>query len=147
MVTRIPEPPNAPRSLRAAIAAKADLAVPTVYKHFGTKRRLLLALLDVTINARVAHRLAAVLEAATPRAQLAALARMCVDLAAGAPDVVSVALTASISDPELGAISERWPKHGEARRRSFPVVGRRGQPAQWRQRGAGARRDVRPGRP
>jgi AcrR family transcriptional regulator len=103
----------------AAIAAEADLAVPTVYQHFGSKRRLLLELIDATINARVPPQLAAVLDQPTPRAQLAALARMCVDLARVAPDVVSVALNASIADPELGAMFRHM---AEGRRASAALV-------------------------
>ena len=103
----------------AAIAAEADLAVPTVYKHFGTKRRLLLDLIDATINVRVPPQLAALLDQPTPRARLAALARMCVDLASGAPDVVSVALNASVRDPELGAMFRQM---AEGRRRSAALI-------------------------
>jgi TetR/AcrR family transcriptional regulator of autoinduction and epiphytic fitness len=105
----------------AAIATEADLAVPTVYKHFGTKRRLLLDLIDATINVRVPPQLAAVLDQPTPRARLAALARMCVDLSSGAPDVVSVALNASVLDPELGAMFRQM---AEGRRRSAALVAR-----------------------
>jgi len=103
----------------AAIATEADLAVPTVYKHFGTKRRLLLNLIDATINVRVPPQLAALLDQPTPRARLAALARMCVDLASGAPDVVSVALNASVRDPELGAMFRQM---AEGRRRSAALI-------------------------
>lgn len=110
-----------PRTTITSIAAEADLAVPTVYKHFGTKRRLLLDLIDATINTRVPPQLEAVLEGPTPRAQLAALARMCVDLASGAPDVVSVALNASIVDPELGAMFRQM---AEGRRRSAALIAR-----------------------
>jgi TetR/AcrR family transcriptional regulator of autoinduction and epiphytic fitness len=105
----------------AAIAAEADLAVPTVYKHFGTKRRLLLDLIDATINVRVPPQLAALLDQPTPQARLAALARMCVTLASGAPDVVSVALNASVVDPELGAMFRQM---AEGRRRSAALVAR-----------------------
>ena len=104
-----------------SIAAEADLAVPTVYKHFGTKRRLLLDLIDATINTRVRPQLEAVLERTTPRAQLAALARMCVDLASGAPDVVSMALNASVVDPELGVMFRQM---AEGRRRSAALIAR-----------------------
>lgn len=110
-----------PRTTIAAIAAEADLAVPTVYKHFGTKRRLLLDLIDATINVRVPSQLAGAVAEATPRQRLAALARMCVDLASGAPDVVSVALSASVADPELGAMFRQM---AEGRRRSAALVAR-----------------------
>jgi TetR/AcrR family transcriptional regulator, regulator of autoinduction and epiphytic fitness len=109
------------RTTIAAIAAEADLAVPTVYKHFGTKRRLLLDLIDATINVRVQAQLSAVLDQPTPRARLAALARMCVDLASGAPDVVSVALSASAVDPELGVMFQQM---AEGRLRSAALVAR-----------------------
>jgi AcrR family transcriptional regulator len=109
------------RTTIAAIAAEADVAAPTVYKHFGTKRRLLLDLIDATINARVPPHLAVVLSAPTPRAQLAGLARMCVQLASGAPDVVSVALNASVGDPELGAMVRQM---AEGRRNSSALVAR-----------------------
>jgi TetR/AcrR family transcriptional regulator of autoinduction and epiphytic fitness len=110
-----------PRTTIAAIAAEADLAVPTVYKHFGTKRRLLLDLIDATINVRVPSQLAGVVAEATPRQRLAALAQMCVDLASGAPDVVSVALNASIVDPELSVMFRQM---AEGRRRSAAFVAR-----------------------
>src|SRR5882672_3902687 len=85
----------------SAIASGAAVAEPTVYKHFGSKRAVLLALIDDTINVRVPPRLETVLEQASPRGRLAALARMCVDLASAAPDVVSVTLSAGNSDPQL----------------------------------------------
>jgi len=110
-----------PRTTIAAIAAEANLAVPTVYKHFGTKRRLLLDLIEATINVRVPSQLAAVVADAIPRDRLAGLARMCVVLASGAPDVVSVALSASAVDPELGAMFRQM---AEGRRRSAALVAR-----------------------
>jgi len=104
-----------------AIATEADLAVPTVYKHFGSKRRLLVELIDETINVRVPPQLGAVLDQPTAQAQLASLARMCVDLASAAPDVVSVALNASAVDPEFGAMFE---KMAEGRRASAARIAR-----------------------
>jgi AcrR family transcriptional regulator len=110
-----------PGTTIAAIATEADLAVPTVYKHFGTKRRLLLDLIDVTINVRVPSQLATVIAEASPRGRLAALAQMCVVLASAAPDVISVVLNASVADPGLGAMFRQM---AEGRRRSAALVAR-----------------------
>lgn len=110
-----------PRTTIAAIAAEADLAVPTVYKHFGSKRRLLLDLIDATINVRVPSQLATVTAEAAPRERVAALARMCVILASAAPDVVSVVLNAVVADPELGAMFRDM---AEGRRRSAALIAR-----------------------
>src|SRR5713101_5511007 len=73
-----------------AIATESGLAVPTVYKNFGNKRRLLLDLIDQTINIRVPPQQEAVQAQPEPRARLNALAQMCVALASGAADVVSI---------------------------------------------------------
>ncbi|MBI2777349.1 MAG: TetR/AcrR family transcriptional regulator [Chloroflexi bacterium] len=102
-----------------AIAAQAGVAAPTVYKHFDSKRRLLLALIEQTINVRVPPQLDAVLGEAAPRSRLAALARMCVDLASAAPDVVAVALSAANADAELG---EMFREMAEGRRRSAELI-------------------------
>jgi len=110
-----------PGTTIAAIAAEADVAIPTVYKHFGTKRRLLLDLIDATINVRVPSQLATVVAEEAPRSRLAALARMCVELASAAPDVISVVLNAAIADPELGAMFREM---AEGRRRSAALVAR-----------------------
>jgi AcrR family transcriptional regulator len=105
----------------SAIASGAAVAEPTVYKHFGSKRAVLLALIDDTINVRVPPRLETVLEQASPRGRLAALARMCVDLASAAPDVVSVTLSAGKSDPQLGEMVRQM---AEGRRRSAGLIAR-----------------------
>jgi AcrR family transcriptional regulator len=105
----------------SAIASGAAVAEPTVYKHFGSKRAVLLALVDDTINVRVPPRLETVLEQASPRGRLAALARMCVDLASAAPDVVSVTLSAGNSDPQLGEMVRQM---AEGRRRSAALIAR-----------------------
>lgn len=108
-----------PGTTITAIAADADVAVPTVYKHFGTKRRLLLDLIDAAINVRVPSQLATVVAKETPRSRVAALARMCVELASAAPDVIAVVLNASIADPELAAMFREM---AEGRRRSAALV-------------------------
>jgi len=105
----------------ASIASEARLATPTVYKHFGSKRRLLLGLIDDTINVRVPLQLETVLEQRSARSRLTALARMCVDLASAAPDVVSVALLAANSDPELGVMFREM---ADGRRRSAALIAR-----------------------
>jgi AcrR family transcriptional regulator len=102
-----------------AIAGESGLAVPTVYKNFGNKRRLLLALIDQTINVRVPPKQDAVAAKPEPRARLHALAQMCVDLASGAADVVSILVSAAGSDPEFKSMSE---KMAEGRRRNAGLL-------------------------
>ena len=55
-----------PNTTMSAIAAASNLAVPTVYKNFGNKRRLLLELIEQTINTRVPAELQSVLAQPTP---------------------------------------------------------------------------------
>jgi hypothetical protein len=82
--------------------------------------RILLDLIDATINVRVSSQLATVVAEEAPRSRLAALARMCVELGSAAPDVIAVVLHASIADPELARCSVRWPKDGGVQQPSEP---------------------------
>jgi AcrR family transcriptional regulator len=91
----------------AEIAATAGLAVPTVYKNFGNKRQLLLALIDQTISRRVGGELAAVMDQATPRQRIEGLAAMTVNLAGPASDVLAVAFGAARADPEFAALTSQ----------------------------------------
>jgi len=104
-----------------AIATESGLAVPTVYKNFGNKRRLLLDLIDQTINVRVPSLQKAAQAESTPRASLDAIARMCVSLASGAGDVVSILVGASGADPKLGSMVA---KMAEGRRRNAGLIAR-----------------------
>ena len=103
------------------IALESGLAVPTVYKNFGNKRRLLLDLIDQTINSRVPPELETVLDQPTPRARVAALAAMCVHLASGAADVVAILISAAGADPQFAEMLTRM---AEGRRRSDALVAR-----------------------
>jgi len=104
-----------------AIAAESGLAIPTVYKNFGNKRRLLLNLIDQTINARVPPQQETVHAKVEPRARLHALAQMCVNLASSAADVVSILVNAAGADPEFRAMST---KMAEGRRRNAGLIAR-----------------------
>jgi AcrR family transcriptional regulator len=84
-----------------AIADAAGVAVPTVYKHFGSKFAILRMLIDSTINVRVPAELQRVLAEGAPEARLRALARMCVALASRAADVIAVAIAAAGGEPEI----------------------------------------------
>lgn len=101
------------------IAAASGLAVPTVYKHFGSKHAILAALIDVTIDQRVPELLAGVLDQPDPRHMIDRLADMCVALAAQAPDVVSTIIGAASVDPEF---AELLAQMEEGRRRSASLV-------------------------
>jgi AcrR family transcriptional regulator len=104
-----------------AIASASGLAVPTVYKNFGNKRRLLLDLIDQAINVRVPPLQQEVEAEPSPRARIDALARMCVDLASGAADVVSILVNAASADPEFRRMSA---KMAEGRRRNAGLIAR-----------------------
>ena len=110
-----------PDTTMDAIATEAGLAVPTVYKNFGNKRRLLLDLIDVTINTRVPPEYDAVISQPTPRGRLQGLARMCVQLAAGASDVISILVGAAGSEPQLAEMMNRI---AEGRRRNAALIAR-----------------------
>lgn len=108
-----------PSTTMGAIAAASQLAVPTVYKNFGNKRRLLLALIEQTIDTRVPAELEAVLAQPTPRGRVAALAEMCVNLASGAADVISILISAAGADPEFAEMGSRI---AEGRRRNAALI-------------------------
>ena len=110
-----------PGTTMEAIASKSGLAVPTVYKNFGNKRRLLLDLIDLTINVRVPPQQESVQAQPDPRAQLHALARMCVNLASAAADVVSILVSAAGADPKFRAMLA---KMAEGRRRNAGLIAR-----------------------
>lgn len=104
-----------------AIAQASGLAVPTVYKHFGSKRGLLVGLIDHAIDIRVPELLEGVLAEPSPRSRIAAWARMCVTLAGQAPDVVSVIMRAADADPDFAASLHQME---EGRRQSAARVAR-----------------------
>ena len=110
-----------PDTTMDAIATESGLAVPTVYKNFGNKRRLLLELIDMTINTRVPPEYDAVISQPTPWGRLQGLARMCVQLASGASDVISIAVSAAGSDPQLAEMMNRI---AEGRRRNAALIAR-----------------------
>ena len=103
------------------IAVAAGLAVPTVYKHFGSKRGLLMALIERTVDRRVPDLISGVMAEADPRRRVAALARMCVALASQAPDVISTAMSAATVDP---AFAEMITQAEESRRNNAGRVAR-----------------------
>ena len=103
------------------IARESGLAVPTVYKNFGSKRRLLLELIDQTINSRVPPELASVIEQTTPATRLAALATMTVHLASGAADVISIVIGAVGADPQF---AEMVSQMAEMRRENAAGIAR-----------------------
>jgi AcrR family transcriptional regulator len=110
-----------PDTTMDAIARESGLAVPTVYKNFGNKRRLLLDLIDMTINTRVPPEYDAVISQPTSPGRLHGLARMCVTLASGASDVISIVVSAAGSDPQLAEMMNRI---AEGRRRNAALIAR-----------------------
>lgn len=84
-----------------AIAREAGVAVPTVYKNFGSKSAILRALVDTTINMRVPAEIGRVLAAGDPEARLRALAHMCVLLGGQAADVIAIVVAATGADPAI----------------------------------------------
>lgn len=103
------------------IARESGLAVPTVYKNFGNKRRLLLELIEQTIDSRVPAEFASVIQQTTPRARIAGLAAMAVHLASTAADVISIVMGASGADPQFAEMVRRI---SEGRRQNAARVAR-----------------------
>ncbi len=89
------------------IARESGLAVPTVYKNFGNKRRLLLELIEQTIDSRVPAEFASVIEQTTSEARVAALAAMAIHLASGGADVISIVIGAAGADPQFAEMVRR----------------------------------------
>ena len=97
-----------------AIAAGAKVAAPTVYAAFGSKRAILIALLDdmeVAADRRALERdLAA---AGDPASQMRAMVGFTIRLFAQSADVIHAVRTAGASDPAFDELRVE----GEARRR------------------------------
>ena len=104
-----------------AIAAESDLAVPTVYKNFGNKRKLLLDLVDESINVRVPRGYETLLSRPTPHERLQAVAELCVELASAAADVVSIVVSAAGVDPRFAKMANRM---AEGRRSNAALIAR-----------------------
>lgn len=87
------------------IAARAEVAVPTLYTSFGSKRQILTTIVlqlkqEYDIPARVKEFMAN----PDPREQLKGAARVTREFAAAAWDVIEVLRAASKSDPELATV-------------------------------------------
>jgi AcrR family transcriptional regulator len=98
-----------------AIAREAGVAVQTFYATFGSKRAVLLALLDEAEREADVAGLRVAMEATSsdPRDQLRQLVDFNVQLFARIADVLEVVRNAGRSDPDLGSFR----REGEERRR------------------------------
>ena len=97
------------------IAANAGVAVQTVYATFGSKRSILLALLDDMAGEADIARMQAAVAAASgdPRRQLRERIAFTTRFYAAGADLIGIARTVSGAEPDLRAF---W-KEGEGRRR------------------------------
>lgn len=110
----------------AAIAARAGVAVQTVYAAFGTKHAILAAALDqaiagddaeIVVNARDWMR--EVFEAPTSTARLTAYAGAVRRIMTGAGDMFRVVASAATVDPELVDLAETTERRRRAGARSI----------------------------
>lgn len=105
-----------------SIARAAGVAVPTVYATFGTKRAVLVAILDSADAETGTRQLASALRASAghPQQQLRLVVNFCVRFHADHEDVIRLARAAAGSEPDL---AELW-QEGEGRRRAAqaPIV-------------------------
>ena len=97
-----------------SIAVEAGVAVPTVYATLGSKRGLLMALLDQMAEAANRPRMLAALEAARgdPRRQLREVLAFSVRLYVRGADIIGIARAVAGVEPDL---RDLW-EEGEARR-------------------------------
>jgi AcrR family transcriptional regulator len=98
-----------------AIAGRAEVAVPTLYAAFGSKRQILASLVTQLKDAyAVPDRVRVLLADPDPRRQLEAAARITREFAVAAWDVIAVLDAARQADPEL---TELWDQVEGARLR------------------------------
>jgi AcrR family transcriptional regulator len=90
-----------------AIAREAGVAVPTVYVVFGSKRAILLAMLDVIDEQAEAGALRPVLAQGSVGDQREAIARFLGRLFTRGGDIIEAARMAGSGDPELRAMTEK----------------------------------------
>lgn len=90
------------------IAKESGIAVPTIYATYGSKRAILLKLLDEIETSADASSLVAQLEDRTgdERAQLRAFVDFSIRLFSGGADLIRIAELAGASDPDAAALWE-----------------------------------------
>jgi AcrR family transcriptional regulator len=100
------------------IAAEADVAVQTIYSRLGSKRGMLMALIDlIDEESGVAERAAEVLAARTPAAVLGAEARLTRAFQERCGDVIGALFAASAAEPQLTeAVAEGQRRHRDGAR-------------------------------
>jgi AcrR family transcriptional regulator len=100
------------------IAAEAGVAVQTIYARLGSKRGMLMALIDlIDEEADVGENVAAVLSAATPREVLGAEVRLTRAFQERCGDVIGALLAASAAEPGLTeAVAEGQRRHRDGAR-------------------------------
>ena len=90
-----------------AIARGAGVATPTVYAVFGSKRAILLSMLDAIDEEAEVGELRLVLASGSIEEQRDAIARFFGRLFTRGGDLIEAARTAGASDPELRAMSDK----------------------------------------
>lgn len=90
-----------------AIAREAGVATPTVYAVFGSKRAILLSMLDAVDEEADVHALRPVLASGSVDEQREAIARFFGRLFTRGGDLMEAARTAGASDPELRALTDK----------------------------------------
>jgi AcrR family transcriptional regulator len=100
------------------IAAEAGVAVQTIYSRLGSKRGMLMALIDlIDEESGVAERAAEVFAAGTPSAVLGAEVRLTRAFQERCGDVIGALFTASAAEPELAeAVAEGQRRHRDGAR-------------------------------
>lgn len=89
------------------IAEKADVAVQTIYSRLGSKRGIVLALLElIEDDARVAETVAAIPAAATPEQALRAGIHVMRGFPEHAGDIIYSLLAAAVVEPDVAAVIE-----------------------------------------
>ena len=108
------------------IADQAGVAVQTIYARLGSKRGMLLALIDlIDEEAEVDQLVAAVLSAATPRAALRAGIRLTRTFQERCGDIIEALFTAAGAEPELAtAVAEGQRRHREGARITIEQIQR-----------------------
>jgi AcrR family transcriptional regulator len=102
----------------ADIAAEADVAVQTIYSRLGSKRGMLMALIDlIDEESGVAESAAALLAATTSAEVLRAEVRLTRAFQERCGDVIGALFTASAAEPELTeVVAEGQRRHREGAR-------------------------------
>ncbi len=120
------------------IAEEAGVATQTIYARLGSKRGMLLALIDlIDEEARVEQLAAEVMSAGTPTAALRAGVRLTRSFQERCGDVIEALFTAAGAEPELAdAVAEGQRRHREGARLTIERVRKLG----------GLRADVAPDR-